>query len=216
MANKFTNIKERILYLCEFQGIKKEKFFEEIGVSYGNFKGNAKNTPINSNSLANIIAKYPKINSHWLLTGNGDMLVNTVVSEHKGIPIIPLEAFAGKGFELTEGVSFDTIEERYTVPLFKGITVDFMIPVKGSSMYPKYASGDVVACRFVKEIVFIQWNKVYVLDTISQGTILKRLKKSDRKGYVICKSDNKDYDEFELPVSEIRNIALVVGVIRLE
>lgn len=241
MDNKLTNIKERILFFAKNQGITYESFFKEIGMSYGSFKGDNKKRPINSDALENILTIYSNINPGWLLTGKGPMLrandyLNTpsepklvneetynnykgpIISPNKkeGIPLLPLDAFAGNGDEMVNGVNFDTIEERYEVPLFRGLKVDFMIPVRGSSMYPKYNSGDVVACRIIKELLFIQWNKVYVIDTISQGVIMKRLKKSEYEDRVICKSDNKDYDEFELPKSDIRNIALVVGVVRLE
>jgi hypothetical protein bfra3_16308 len=169
-----------------------------------------------------IINKFVNINAEWLLTGEGEMLKsdnNTpAVAEPQlplGVPMLPFDAFAGIGTDV-EGVNLDTIEERYVVPLFNGMKMDFMISVRGSSMYPKYNSGDVVACRMVQELLFVQWNKVYVLDTISQGVIIKRLKKSDKEGFVICKSDNEQYEPFEIPMSDIRTIALVVGVIRLE
>ena len=169
-----------------------------------------------------IYTKCVDIDANWLLTGEGEMLKsdnNTpAVAEPQipsGIPVLPFDAFAGIGTDV-EGVSLDTIEERYVVPLFDGMKMDFMISVRGSSMYPKYNSGDVVACRMVQELLFVQWNKVYVLDTISQGVIIKRLKKSDKEGFVICKSDNEQYEPFEIPMSDIRTIALVVGVIRLE
>lgn len=136
-------------------------------------------------------------------------------SSPKGVPLLPFDAFAGIGDDVA-GVNFDTIEERYVIPLFEGLKVDFMIPVRGSSMYPKYSSGDVVACTLVTEVLYIQWNKVYVLDTKSQGVIMKRIKQSKNPKKLICVSDNKDYDPFEIPLSDIRNIALVVGVIRLE
>ena len=42
MSNKFSNIKERVLYILEYKGITKSKFFEDIGVTYGNFTGKAK------------------------------------------------------------------------------------------------------------------------------------------------------------------------------
>lgn len=169
-----------------------------------------------------IYTKCVDIDANWLLTGEGEMLKsdnNTpAVAEPQlpsGVPMLPFDAFAGIGTDV-EGVNLDTIEERYVVPLFDGMKMDFMIPVRGSSMYPKYNSGDVVACRMVQELLFVQWNKVYVLDTISQGVIIKRLKKSDKEGFVICKSDNEQYEPFEIPMSDIRTIALVVGVIRLE
>lgn len=169
-----------------------------------------------------VISKCDFIDANWLLTGEGEMLKsdnNTpIVAEPQlpsGVPMLPFDAFAGIGTDV-EGVNLDAIEERYVVPLFDGMKMDFMIPVRGSSMYPKYNSGDVVACRMVQELLFVQWNKVYVLDTISQGVIIKRLKKSDKEGFVICKSDNEQYEPFEIPMSDIRTIALVVGVIRLE
>ncbi|MFK7059534.1 S24 family peptidase [Flavobacterium oreochromis] len=139
-----------------------------------------------------------------------------MTNSQKGIPLLPFDAFAGLGDSSVQGVDFDTIEDRYVVPLFDGITIDFMIPVRGSSMYPKYNSGDVVACRLVNELLFVQWNKVHVIDSVSQGVIMKRLLKSDKPDSVVCKSDNKDYGEFTVPMSDIRSIALVVGVIRLE
>ncbi|MCK0203733.1 LexA family transcriptional regulator [Ornithobacterium rhinotracheale] len=169
-----------------------------------------------------IMTKCNNINGHWLLTGEGEMLktereVPEVSAKYsgKGIPLLPFDAFAGSGSDI-EGINFDIIEERYEVPLFNGIKVDFLIPVKGSSMYPKYSSGDVVACRFVEELLFVQWNKVHVIDTISQGVIMKRLKKGSKNECLTCISDNPNYDPFEIPMSDVRKIALVVGVIRLE
>lgn len=80
MENKFTNIKERTLQIAEYYKISKEKFFENLGISYGNFKGNAKNTPINSSFLENLLTCYPEVNPEWLLLGKGEMLRNGGVS----------------------------------------------------------------------------------------------------------------------------------------
>lgn len=104
--------------------------------------------------------------------------------------------------------------ERFLVPGFKG--ADFLIPVKGSSMYPKYSSGDIVACQRVPmNDLFFQWNKVYVIDT-NQGALIKRIKPGSDKNHILIVSDNDKYDPFELPISAIHAVALVVGVIRLE
>lgn len=203
---------------------------------YYNFKKDsefAKHLGISSQVLTNwkarntydaelIYTKCLEFNPEWLLTGKGDKLkknkdVVVAAPVHKGgFPLLPMEAFAGLGDANITGVDFETIEERYVIPLFDGLKIDFMIAVRGSSMYPKYSSGDVVACRLISELLFIQWNKVYVLDSKSQGVIMKRVKKSQNPDYILCKSDNKEYDEFEIPRADIRNIALVVGVIRLE
>jgi hypothetical protein len=73
MDNKISNIKERILKIAEKKGISKEKFFQEIGMTYGSFKGVQKNTALNSDALEKIISIYPDIDCEWLLTGNGEM-----------------------------------------------------------------------------------------------------------------------------------------------
>ncbi|PDS26059.1 hypothetical protein B0A78_03375 [Flavobacterium columnare NBRC 100251 = ATCC 23463] len=173
----------------------------------------------------NLIELNDKINDKEIIkkpnmqkTSTNDEIIPAIkmTNSQKGIPLLPFDAFAGLGDSSVQGVDFDTIEDRYVVPLFDGITIDFMIPVRGSSMYPKYNSGDVVACRLVNELLFVQWNKVHVIDSVSQGVIMKRLLKSDKPDSVVCKSDNKDYGEFTVPMSDIRSIALVVGVIRLE
>lgn len=131
-----------------------------------------------------------------------------------GIPLIPTEAIAGFGNGGVQVMDYDI--ERYIVPEFAELNVDFMIKVKGSSMTPKYNSGDVVACKKIQTLSFIQWNKVYVLDT-EQGAMIKRLEPSDRDGYVTCISDNVRYKPFDLHINnDIQAVAIVVGVIRLE
>lgn len=215
----FSTQKERVLQFIDYKGISKNKFYIETGISNGVLD---KKSGLSMETVEKFYSTYPEINPEWLLTGKGEMLKSETSHpipvknyDKDGIPVLPFDAFAGIGEEAT-GVNFDTIEERYVIPLFDGMKVDFMISVRGSSMYPKYNSGDVVACRLIQELLFVQWNKVYVLDTVSQGVIIKRLKKSEKEGSVICKSDNESYDPFEIPMSDIRNMALVVGVIRQE
>lgn len=81
MDNYFSNIKERILCLADTKGYKKEEFFKVLGLSYGNFKGENKKRPINSNALADIITLIPDVNAEWLLTGNGEMLKDKATTE---------------------------------------------------------------------------------------------------------------------------------------
>lgn len=136
---------------------------------------------------------------------------DTDLIKEKGIPLIPIDAMAGYGGGEVQVMEYET--ERFIVPTFKGS--DYLINVRGSSMYPKYNSGDLVACKHLPLDTFFQWNKVYVLDT-EQGVIIKRICKAENDEYVTIVSDNKSYDPFELHKSDIRSIAIVIGVIRLE
>jgi phage repressor protein C with HTH and peptisase S24 domain len=131
----------------------------------------------------------------------------------KWIPLIPHHAIAGLGSgELV--IHESDIEQRYIVPEFS--KADYLIRVKGSSMYPKYSAGDVLACVKMDKTKFIQWNKTYVLDT-TQGIMVKRIIKGISKKDWILRSDNKDYDDIDVTVdNDVHHISLVIGVIRLE
>lgn len=134
---------------------------------------------------------------------------------NKGIPLVNINAVAGFGNSYF-AISKADIKEYYTVPKFKYCKVDFMIEISGSSMYPKYNSGDVIACTILHERSFLQWNKCHILATREQGIICKRLCQSEKKGHIKAVSDNNNYPPFDIPEEEITGIALVVGVIKLE
>ena len=171
-----------------------------------------------------IYTKCVDIDMNWLLTGEGNMLRTESEKEEnisvahpsdspmEGIPLIPISAMAGAFTGEQTVLEYEC--ERFVVPTFKG--AEFLISVKGSSMYPKYNSGDIVACkRLPMDDIFFQWNKVYVLDT-DQGPLIKRVKPGSDKEHVLIVSDNERYEPFELPLDRIYHVALVIGVIRLE
>ena len=133
---------------------------------------------------------------------------------YTGIPLIPIDAMAGFGEGDIQVMDYET--SMYKVPEFEELRTDFMIRVKGSSMYPKYSSGDTVACKKLNiSDMFFQWNKVYVLST-EQGAIIKRVKKGSDDEHILLVSENPSYEPFELNLSQIYAIAIVIGVIRME
>lgn len=168
--------------------------------------------------LQKISEMYENISPDWLLTGNGEMLKTdypVATKSNRGIPLVTQNAVAGFGngdFSISE----QDVKDYYVIPKFKYNRVDFMIEVSGSSMYPKYNSGDIVACTIIREESFIQWNKCHVIATKEQGILVKRIKRGDDNNSFLLISDNKDYDPFLVPREEITGIALVIGVIRLE
>lgn len=69
MVNKFATIKERVVQIAEKQELSKKEFFASIGMTSASFRGAAKETPLNSRAIENIISKYPEVDLYWLLLG---------------------------------------------------------------------------------------------------------------------------------------------------
>ena len=214
--------KERLEALINhFSDGKKGDFASMLGIT-----AQAISTWLSRNTfdLDLVFTKCEGISPEWLLTGKGEMLKSDVTiipaGPHrelspgtKAVHLYDVSAAAGYG-SFDEIISHEKIIDTFIVPTFKDIS--WMIFVRGSSMYPKYSSGDIIACRILYESQFIQWGKVYVVATREQGLLVKRLKESKKKNCIKVISDNPAYDSFDIPKDEILGIALVVGVIRVE
>ena len=212
----FSTQKDRILQFIDYKEISKNKFYIETGISNGILD---KKSGLSMDTVEKFYSTYPEINPEWLLTGKGPMLkednnlpMASKSANSEGIPLIPLDAMAGISSGEVSVLELDC--ERYVIPMFKG--ADFLIPVKDSSMIPKYNSGDVVACKKIPmQDLFFQWNKVYVLDT-NQGALIKRIHKGSDNEHITLISENEKYTPFNLHLSQIYSVAIVVGVVRLE
>lgn len=224
----FAIIKSRIMQIPDILGITKAEFYKKIEVSPSNYNGKSRFSEITADVLHKISMTYSEISIDWLVTGNGPMLklskdeqdIEMLAcipnnNKYRQIPFVEQSAIAGFG-SADFSLSSQDVKSSYIIPKFKDCKIDFMIEIRGSSMYPKYSSGDVIACTIIKESNFIQWNKVHLIATREQGLLVKRLKKASTPDKITAVSDNPDYDPFEIPKEEITGIALVVGVIRLE
>lgn len=68
------NLKERLLLFLDNKNLSQGKFEKETDVSNG-FVNNI-GDGITTTSLLKILNKFPDLNATWLLTGNGEMLIN--------------------------------------------------------------------------------------------------------------------------------------------
>lgn len=136
------------------------------------------------------------------------------VAEEPTIPLVPLSAMAGKltGFSL-DGIT-ETDCEKIISPI-KG--VDFAVPVSGESMSPIYPNGSRVLVQEINPNSFIEWGKVYVLNTCN-GIIIKQLRKSNKEGYVSCYSfnDNSIYAPFDIALADIHGFYKVLMCLSMQ
>lgn len=209
---------DRLKKVIDYYKITPTNFSQKIGVSEGTIrKLLTQNTALRSDTLEKISQNFTDIDIDWLITGRGGMLRNeqSPVAPSTGIPLIPIDVIAGiPAGDLDACLVQDS--QKYIVPEFQNLHVDYLIRVSGSSMYPKYSNGDILACRKIDDIQFFQWGKIYVIDS-SQGALVKRVFEDNDPERILLVSDNREkYPPFSIPKSDIRSVSIVLGVIRLE
>lgn len=216
MANDVTNrFIEVYDYLAKEGKVSgKKDFAEKIGISASMMTEICKGrTNVGIATIQNIVTAF-NVSADWLIMGHGEITDNSNLTptSQGGIPLLPVEAVAG----VLSGNDMQVMEydcEYFDVPTFKG--AEFLIRVTGDSMQPKYYSGDIVACKRLPIDTFFQWNRVYVIGS-EQGVILKRVRQGSDAEHITLVSENTDYAPFELSLSKVHSIALVVGVVRAE
>ena len=227
MDNKFSNIKERILYLVEYHKDIKDDFFKEIGMTYGNFKGENKKTPINSNALVNILSKYADISERWLLTGEGEMLkeekeeVKFVSDPKENKRMIPFYD------DVSSIGGCNSISASMDGCMPAGEWIDAgdwfheasaAIRHYGDSMI-EYPSGCILVLKKVEDMRLLLWGRNYMVET-TEFRITKRLQSGENNTIVAYSSNTDKYPDGRqihepkiIPLESIRSIWLVLGYV---
>lgn len=127
------------------------------------------------------------------------------------LPVIPTEAMAG-----TLGEFADSIQgyecERMVSPI-KG--ADYAIKVCGDSMSPEIPNGSHILIKKICEDQFVEWGKIYCLDT-RNGAVIKRIYPTDDPQVVECRSVNSEYPPFQVNVMHINGWYRVLMVLALK
>lgn len=204
-------LRERLIEFIKYNNLTTRSFEEIVGLSNAAVSKMGDNT--RRTTIDKISNKFPELNTNWLLTGQGNMIINgNTTMDNRTIetrPRIPLDAAAGSLSIIERSVTESECEYLPVIPRLPHY--DFTIFARGDSMEPEFQSGDELACRFINERGFIQWGRPHVLDT-AQGIVVKRI--FEDTDNIICCSDNSKYRDFTIPKEDIYRIALVVGLVR--
>lgn len=218
-----SEIKDRLTKFLEYKGYGQLKFENTAGLGRGFV--NKVGFNINAKSLEKIAKAYPELNIDWLRSGHGAMLnygesegtLYTPKEEHsqttesedtaKLVLLLPVSAQGGSLNDFVVSVKESDCEK--VVSPIRG--VDFAMTVSGDSMSPEYPNGSRIFIKKINERAFIEWGKVYVLDTCN-GTVIKILVPSDKEGYVKCVSINTDpiFAPFEVALEDIYGVYKVL------
>lgn len=139
-------------------------------------------------------------------SSGGDMTV-----EVQTVPLVPISAQGGSFNDFVISIR-ESDCERIISPI-KG--ADWAMSVAGDSMAPEYPSGSQVLIKKINERAFIDWGKVYVLDTCN-GSIIKKLFPSDEPDKVVCKSINPEYPPFEVSMQDVYGVYRVLMCMSLK
>lgn len=194
---------------------KKIEFAKFLGVSsqvLSNWKSR------NTFDIGLICEKCGEINPEWLISGTGNMLKSNSLSiklkeNSKRIPFVPFDEISS--YEI-DALNIDNFESNFfIVPAFND--ADYLTEVKSLSLFPKFNIGDIIACKKINLFnLFFQSDKVFdskYLIVTEDETCIKKIKTYDTNDFFFLLSDNEG--SFELPLSKIKSISIILGTIRL-
>lgn len=174
--------------------------------------------PVSEKFIERLLEFAPNINDQWLLKGEGDMLSGNMATikyepsatpiEQEAaecyVPMLPLQAIGGALTGFDDSATLDKCE-RVLSPI---TDIDFAMEVYGDSMSPEYPSGARIFVKKIDMSAFIEWGRVYVLDTVN-GSIVKEVYPSGDTA-VECRSVNPLYPPFVVQLKDVRGMYRVL------
>lgn len=166
----------------------------------------------------------------YLLTGEGELRGHGPLEYEDDGSVLPGRLIPFYDVEVAAGNQYGMDMSPATTPMalieIGNVLNDSEVALRvyGNSMVPNYPAGCVIGVKITHE-PFIVPGSVYVVET-KENRYLKRLYYSKDKNALRCISDNTMlhesgsmkgefvYPEFDIPISEVRNLWRVVGVIK--
>lgn len=189
--------KERIKEFAAYQGLTVKGLQDALGLSNAHFSNTTTVTPRVAKKIKEL---YPDANIGWLNFGQGTMLVGKDLTDagDQTIPLLPMSGADSIGSYIMG--SGDNCE-RILSPIRN---VQVAISITDDSMAPEYPSGCVVLVASINGDSFIEWGKVFALETANGIVVRKVLPSPTNKEMILCRAVNLGYPDFEIAKSDIR------------
>ena len=218
-------VKERLIAYLDYKKVSKSYFGRSIGVSSAYVTSMRKS--IDPEKLQSIAKNYPDLNTGWLMTGEGEMLKNSEPVQidfgssstdqsdqlFHTVPLVPTSAQGGPLNDFVTSIKENECE-RIVSPVRYA---DLAITVAGDSMAPEFPSGCKLLIKKINERAFIEWGKVYVLDTCN-GTVIKEVHRGKAEDEIECYSINPDpkFQPFSVKFADIFGMYRVIMCMSLK
>ena len=214
---------KRFAEYMEFKGLNDNQVTIQCGLGIGVIGAAKKGkSDIGKKTISKILETYTDLNRVWLLTGEGEMLVqpDTEPKQEEQPKVIQhpnsvkgniryWEDVAATGGSLEFLENPDEHKTRWLhLPHFSDCTD--AVNIYGESMFPLYKNGEIIILKAWNES-FIDYGNVYLIITKNGHRMVKYLHKSPNENKVICQSENSKFDSFEIDKSDILRLFLVRG-----
>ena len=167
--------------------------------------------------LSDILRKFPDLNSDWLLTGKGEMLLpnltqQSIISYTTGVPYYNVDFIGGFDIVLND----QTINPEYLIDFKLYNEATCWCNVTGHSMEPEIAHGDIIALKRIDDFSFLPFGEVYAIVTTNGMRTIKRIGPASTPNNYALIPTNKapEYGIQELPKKMIRYVYHVLGCMK--
>lgn len=209
------DLKSRLIEFIEYKGISIQSFELQCNLSNGAVSKMGNNT--RRSTIDKISKSYPDLNTAWLLTGEGNMVLNNSDLEPQksfteGVPYYNVDFIGGFDMVLND----QTAKPEYLINFKKYNEATCWCNVTGHSMEPEITHGDIIALKKIEDTSFLPLGEVYAIVTTNGMRTIKRLGPSnDPKCYTLVPTNKSpEYGIQELPKNMIEHIFQVLGCMK--
>jgi transcriptional regulator with XRE-family HTH domain len=212
-----TNISKNIKHLRKLKGLSQEALSEDLKVTRSRIGSYEESRSSPTNEMLIKLSDYFKLpidiilrkdltkgsEASFIELGNQRVLfpITVDIENNDLIEVVPIKASAGylNGYDDPE-----YIEQLQKIKLpFLPTGKHRAFPIKGDSMLPM-KDGSFVVGRFIDDRNEIKSNKTYVLVTLNDGMVYKRvINNIEIDGTLELVSDNKTYNTYKIPIDEV-------------
>jgi len=187
---------QRLKILIDLLGFKTQKdFAKRINIQQGSLSDvlRERDGMGVSNAIKDKLELIFNVNLEWLEKGIGEPFTKKgpIISETKeGVPYFDISLSDTDNLILME----EQAEYFVNYKPFNDCTA--YLPVYGDSMYPKYASGEIIAVKEVINYEILQWGEAYVIMTDDKSNNLRSIKmiyEHADKNKLILRSSNPNF-----------------------
>ncbi|RDC54104.1 XRE family transcriptional regulator [Pedobacter chinensis] len=185
---------QRLKIILDKLNFKTQKeFAQQLNIQQGSLSDVLRGRIGISNAIKDRLDLKFNVNLEWLETGIGEPFLKKgpVVSESKeGVPYFDIS------LSDTDTLLLEEEQADYFVNYKPFNDCTAYLPVYGDSMYPKYASGEIIAVREITNYEVLQWGEAYVVMTNEKANHLRSIKlifEHQDKNKLILRSSNPNF-----------------------